>query len=292
MTRTSRATRHAADSESFTKPKRFIVPKISVHWNKSADAHYCDFIILWSRKTASQAGMVADTRNHHVGSRNRTVPLACGYDRQCAGCGVEWPATVTPKQALPDFSVDNLCLRNETEESGSAQARVFRSPSRWQFNCLWPRAALTILMPLGALGLAYMVPISTVIIVLLSIVHFSYMQTIGSYSTEGGSCTVSSQNLGVFTGLLVAPALMIDYVLNVAVGIFSRCGSGLRNSGVAAPCGLSMPGSPRDSHLDQSAWHPRGSGGIHDANVSACRLSKSGSCDWADWCYIARATTA
>ena len=88
-----------------------------------------------------------------------------------------------------------------------------------------PEAALTILMPLGIAGLAYIVPISTSIIVLLGIVYFSYMQTIAAYPTGGGSYTVASQNLGASAGLLAAAALMIDYVLNVAVGISAGAGA-------------------------------------------------------------------
>ena len=44
-----------------------------------------------------------------------------------------------------------------------------------------PEAALTLLIPLGAAGIAYMVPISSGIIVLLTIVYFSYRQTIQAY---------------------------------------------------------------------------------------------------------------
>ena len=88
-----------------------------------------------------------------------------------------------------------------------------------------PEAALTILLPLGALGVAYMVPISTAIVILLTIVYFSYRQTIAAYPGGGGSYTVARQNLGVGAGLLAAAALMIDYVLVVAVGISAGVGA-------------------------------------------------------------------
>jgi hypothetical protein len=51
-----------------------------------------------------------------------------------------------------------------------------------------PEAALTLLIPLGAAGIAYMVPISASIIVLLTIVYFSYRQTIQAY--PGGSAAL------------------------------------------------------------------------------------------------------
>jgi amino acid transporter len=88
-----------------------------------------------------------------------------------------------------------------------------------------PEAALTLLIPLGAAGIAYIVPISTSIIVLLAIVYFSYRQTIAAYPGGGGSYTVASENLGAFAGLLAASALMIDYILTVAVGISAGVGA-------------------------------------------------------------------
>ena len=88
-----------------------------------------------------------------------------------------------------------------------------------------PEAALTLLIPLGAAGIAYIVPISTSIIVLLAIVYFSYRQTIQAYPGGGGSYTVARQNLGVSAGLLAAAALMIDYILVVAVGISAGVGA-------------------------------------------------------------------
>jgi hypothetical protein len=48
-----------------------------------------------------------------------------------------------------------------------------------------PEAALTILIPLGLAGVACTVPLSLTIIVLLSIVYFSYRQTITAYPTGG-----------------------------------------------------------------------------------------------------------
>src|ERR1051326_3962541 len=88
-----------------------------------------------------------------------------------------------------------------------------------------PEAALTVLIPLSLAGLAYIVPISLTIIVLLSIVYFSYRQTIAAYPTGGGSYTVATQNLGARAGLVAGAALMIDYVLNVAVGISAGVGA-------------------------------------------------------------------
>ncbi|HTC87413.1 MAG TPA: APC family permease [Bryobacteraceae bacterium] len=88
-----------------------------------------------------------------------------------------------------------------------------------------PEAALTILIPLGALGVAYIVPISGAIILLLTIVFFSYRQTIDAYPGGGGSYTVARENIGPGAGLLAAAALLIDYVLTAAVGISAGVGA-------------------------------------------------------------------
>jgi len=88
-----------------------------------------------------------------------------------------------------------------------------------------PEAALTLLIPLGMAGIAHIVPISFAIIALLGIVFFSYLQTIDAYPNGGGSYTVASENLGDTAGLLAAAALMIDYILNAAVGISASVGA-------------------------------------------------------------------
>src|ERR1700761_2311679 len=76
-----------------------------------------------------------------------------------------------------------------------------------------PEAALTVLLPLGIAGLAYVVPLTAAIVALLVIVYFSYRQTIAAYPGGGGSYIVAKENLGVGLGLLAASALLIDYLL-------------------------------------------------------------------------------
>ncbi len=88
-----------------------------------------------------------------------------------------------------------------------------------------PEAALTLLIPLGMAGVAYILPITAAIVVLLAIVYFSYRQTMQAYPQGGGSYTVASENLGTGAGLLAAAALMIDYVLTAAVGISAGVGA-------------------------------------------------------------------
>ena len=88
-----------------------------------------------------------------------------------------------------------------------------------------PEAALSLLIPLGLLGVHYIVPISAAIIALLVVVYFSYRQTIEAYPTGGGSYTVARYNLGAFWGLLAAAALLADYILTAAVGISAGVGA-------------------------------------------------------------------
>jgi amino acid transporter len=88
-----------------------------------------------------------------------------------------------------------------------------------------PEAALSLLIPLGLLGVRYIVPISAAIIALLIIVYFSYIQTIAAYPSGGGSYTVARFNLGAPAGLLAAAALLTDYILTAAVGISAGVGA-------------------------------------------------------------------
>src|SRR6202167_3500589 len=109
---------------------------------------------------------------------------------------------VGPAQGVPIFGLDGL--------SSAAYG---------------PEAALSLLIPLGLLGVQYIVPISAAIITLLVIVYFSYRQTIAAYPSGGGSYTVARFNLGARTGLLAAAALLADYILTAAVGISAGVGA-------------------------------------------------------------------
>ena len=79
---------------------------------------------------------------------------------------------------------------------------------------------LHVLVPLAAMGaIGYLVPISMIVIVLLTIVGISYRQTIFAYPGGGGSYVVSRDNLGVMPSLVAAASLLTDYVLTVAVSV-------------------------------------------------------------------------
>jgi amino acid transporter len=79
---------------------------------------------------------------------------------------------------------------------------------------------LHVLVPrAGMEALEYLIPISLVVIVLLTIVGLSYRQTILAYPQGGGSYTVSRENLGNGPSLVAAGSMLTDYILTVAVSI-------------------------------------------------------------------------
>jgi amino acid transporter len=71
----------------------------------------------------------------------------------------------------------------------------------------------------GAAALLVATPIAFVISVLLLVVALSYRQTIHAYAGGGGAYIVAKENLSVTAGLVAGAALLIDYVLTVAVSI-------------------------------------------------------------------------
>src|SRR6202165_4987676 len=109
---------------------------------------------------------------------------------------------IGPAQGIPIFGLDGL--------SSAAYG---------------PEAALSLLIPLGLLGVRYIVPISAAIITLLVIVYFSYRQTIAAYPSGGGSYTVARFNLGARASLLAAAALLADHTPPAAVGISAGVGA-------------------------------------------------------------------
>ena len=142
-------------------------------------------------------------------------------------------ARLAPRQLGESRDLVSAFLRARVNPDGGFQDRAGASDLYYTVFGLdalssaayGPEAALTLLIPLGGPGLQYVVPISFAIIALLVIVYISYRQTISAYPGGGGSYTVARENLGQNFGLLAAAALIVDYILVVAVGISAGVGA-------------------------------------------------------------------
>jgi amino acid transporter len=84
-----------------------------------------------------------------------------------------------------------------------------------------PQELMLVLSWAGVAGLAYAFPLSIAIVLLLSILTLSYEQTIHAYPSGGGAYIVSRDNLGELPAQTAGAALLVDYILTVAVSVSS-----------------------------------------------------------------------
>jgi amino acid transporter len=82
-----------------------------------------------------------------------------------------------------------------------------------------PEAILVVLVTAGAAALRYSLPITGAIVLLLAVLVVSYRQVIAAFPTGGGAYAVSKAHLGTRASLVAAASLIVDYVLNAAVGV-------------------------------------------------------------------------
>ncbi|MGW2567124.1 APC family permease [Streptomyces sp. NPDC001537] len=82
-----------------------------------------------------------------------------------------------------------------------------------------PEAIVLVLAAAGAHGLGFTVPVTLAIAGLLAVLVASYRQVIAAFPDGGGSYAVAKTHLGARTSLVAAAALVLDYVLNVAVAV-------------------------------------------------------------------------
>ncbi len=80
---------------------------------------------------------------------------------------------------------------------------------------------LRILLVAGAAMFIWSVPVAAAIVVLLAVVAFSYRQVVHAYPNGGGAYAVARANFRPVVGLVAAAALLIDYVMTVAVSTAS-----------------------------------------------------------------------
>src|SRR5712691_6352716 len=103
---------------------------------------------------------------------------------------------VSKKLALPVFASDPLSSVAYATESG-----------------------MVVLVAASAAAASLILPISIAIAAVLAIVVISYMQTVRAYETSGGAYVVAKDNLGTLPSLVAAAALLVDYILTVAVSV-------------------------------------------------------------------------
>ncbi|HLZ35948.1 MAG TPA: APC family permease [Nitrospira sp.] len=78
---------------------------------------------------------------------------------------------------------------------------------------------LLVLVLAGTAAVAWSIPVSFAILFLTAVLTISYRQIIYEYPGGGGAYVVSKANLGELPALVAAGALMIDYILTVAVSV-------------------------------------------------------------------------
>jgi amino acid transporter len=84
-----------------------------------------------------------------------------------------------------------------------------------------PEAMILVLVTGGTAALSYSVPLTLVIAAMLALLVISYTQVVAAHPEGGGSYAVAKANLGRWPSLLAAAAVVVDYVLTVAVSLSS-----------------------------------------------------------------------
>src|ERR1700728_1210640 len=115
---------------------------------------------------------------------------------------------------------------NERERLTAMQGLAALSLDALSSVAYGPEAILVVLVAAGSSALGYTIPITAAIIVLLAALVISYRQLIAAFPNGGGAYAVSKAHLGRTPSLIAAASLIVDYVLNAAVGI---------SAGIAAP---------------------------------------------------------
>jgi amino acid transporter len=83
-----------------------------------------------------------------------------------------------------------------------------------------PQAIIIVLATAGLVALhRYTLPVTLAIVLLLTVLVVSYRQVIAAFPGGGGAYAVAKAHLGVQPSLIAAASLVVDYVLNAAVGV-------------------------------------------------------------------------
>ena len=82
-----------------------------------------------------------------------------------------------------------------------------------------PEAIVIVLVAAGTAGLSYTLPVTVAIVLLLVVLVASYRQVIAAFPGGGGAYAVAGRHLGRQPSLIAAASLIVDYILNAAVGV-------------------------------------------------------------------------
>src|SRR5580700_9125467 len=82
-----------------------------------------------------------------------------------------------------------------------------------------PQALIIVLATAGAAALHYTLPVPVAIVLLLTVLVISYRQVIAAFPNGGGAYAVAKAHLGAKPSLVAAASLVVDYILNAAVGV-------------------------------------------------------------------------
>lgn len=109
--------------------------------------------------------------------------------------------------------------REEHERLTKSKALAVFSSDNISSSAYGPEEIMRVLAVAGAGALALTLPLALLIVVMLAVVTVSYRQTIRAYPKGASSYIVAGDNLGPVAAVLAASALLIGYVVTVAVSI-------------------------------------------------------------------------
>jgi len=109
--------------------------------------------------------------------------------------------------------------REEHERLTKVKGLAIFSSDNISSSAYGPEEIMRVLALAGAGALSLTLPLAGLITIMLAIVTLSYRQTIKAYPKGASSYIVASDNLGSGAGILAAAALLIGYVVTVAVSV-------------------------------------------------------------------------
>ncbi|HEX2221865.1 MAG TPA: APC family permease [Candidatus Limnocylindria bacterium] len=109
--------------------------------------------------------------------------------------------------------------REEHERLSKSKALAIFSSDNISSSAYGPEEMMRVLGTAGVAAIAWTLPLSVLIVVMLAVVVTSYRQTIRAYPKGASSYLVAGDNLGDLAGVTAASALLIGYVVTVAVSV-------------------------------------------------------------------------